>query len=377
MKVIFFLSGMMVPGVMFAQQGKFTVNGSLKKEITKPAMAYLNYRTADQNITDSCMITQGKFVFKGNIDEPKRATLIVNYLGSGMKGNGVDQRTIYLEPGNIKINGKDSLPDASITGSAINREQEELLAALKAPADQMKTFMADYYALPKDKQNDSSVRAVLDKKYFAIKEEEKTAYINFIKTHPQSVAGLDALKKLGTSIEDYKVLTPLYESFSNNVKNSMAGKDYAKELAIMKATAIGASAPEFTQNDTAGQPVALTSFRGKYVLIDFWASWCSPCRAENPNVVAAYSKYHDKGFEVLGVSVDDEKSRNNWLNAIKHDGLTWQQVSDLKGWNNAVSRMYGIRYIPQNFLVDPNGKIIAKNLKGKDLEKKLAELLKS
>ncbi|WP_249219748.1 TlpA disulfide reductase family protein [Chitinophaga sp. HK235] len=377
MKVNFFLLGMMVPGVMFAQQGKFTVNGSLKKEITKPAMAYLNYRTADQTITDSCMIEQGKFVFKGNIDEPKRATLIVNYLGSGMKDKGVHQRAIYLEPGNIKINGKDSLPDAGITGSAINKEQEELLAALKSPADQMKAFMADYYALPKDKQNDSSVRAVLDKKYYAIKEEEKTAYLNFIKTHTQSVAGLDALKKLGTSIEDYKVLTPLYESFSNNVKNSMAGKDYGKDLAIMKATAIGASAHEFTQNDTTGQPVALTSFRGKYVLIDFWASWCSPCRAENPNVLAAYSKYHDKGFEVLGVSLDDEKSHTNWLNAIKHDGLTWQQVSDLKGWNNVVGRMYGIRYIPQNFLVDPSGKIIAKNLKGKDLEKKLAELFKS
>jgi len=214
----------------------------------------------------------------------------------------------------------------------------------------------------------------LDKKYAAIMEEEKAAYLNFVKTHTKSIVGIAALKKLSESIEDCNVLTGLYESFTGNVKNSTAGKAYAKTLAIMKATAVGAAAPEFTQNDTTGRPVSLTSFRGKYVLVDFWASWCGPCRAENPNVVAVYSKYHDKGFEILGVSLDDEKSHTNWLHAIKNDKLMWQQVSDLQGWNNQAGQMYGIRSIPQNFLLDPSGKIIAKNLRGKDLEKKLAEL---
>jgi peroxiredoxin len=138
---------------------------------------------------------------------------------------------------------------------------------------------------------------------------------------------------------------------------------------------VGAIAPEFTQNDPDGNPVKLSSFRGKYLLVDFWASWCGPCRAENPNVVKAYTKYHDKGFEILGVSLDDEKGRTNWLNAIKKDGLTWKQVSDLKAWNNEAAQLYAIKAIPQNVLLDPSGKIIAKNLRAEALDKKLAELL--
>jgi len=139
---------------------------------------------------------------------------------------------------------------------------------------------------------------------------------------------------------------------------------------------IGAVAPDFTQNDTEGNPVKLSSFRGKYVLVDFWASWCGPCRAENPNVVNAFNQYKDKGFTVLGVSLDDEKGKQKWLDAIKKDGLTWTHVSDLKYWNNEVSKAYGIRSIPQNVLLDPNGVIIGKNLRGKALLDKLAEILK-
>jgi peroxiredoxin len=156
-------------------------------------------------------------------------------------------------------------------------------------------------------------------------------------------------------------------------KNNLIGKRTLEKIRIDKKMGIGTTAPSFTQNDTQGKPVSLKDFRGKYVLIDFWASWCHPCRAENPAVVKVFNEYKDKNFTIIGVSLDSVKE--NWLEAIKKDGLTWTHVSDLKGWKNVVAEQYHVVGVPQNYLLDKEGKIIAKDLHGKALTKKLAELL--
>ncbi|WP_240975400.1 peroxiredoxin family protein [Chitinophaga fulva] len=148
--------------------------------------------------------------------------------------------------------------------------------------------------------------------------------------------------------------------------------DLVKAEEIALKTAIGAAAMNFTQNNVSGKAVQLKDYRGKYVLLDFWASWCGPCRAENPNVLDNYEKYHSKGLEILAVSLDDKKDA--WVKAIKDDGLTWEHVSDLKGWKNEVAKEYNIRAVPSNFLIDKEGKIVAVNLRGEELTKKLEEI---
>jgi len=159
-------------------------------------------------------------------------------------------------------------------------------------------------------------------------------------------------------------------------KNYTISKNLYSYIQYNKVGAVGTAAVDFTQPDTTGTPVSLSSFHGKYVLVDFWASWCGPCRAENPNLVKTYNKYKDNGFAVLGVSLDQPGKKDSWLAAIHKDNLTWVQVSDLKFWDNEVAVLYGIKAIPSNLLLDPQGKIIAKDLRGEELDKKLAEILK-
>lgn len=372
MKKIILAIMLIAPLSLIAQKGDFTLKGNVGS-LNTPAKVFLRYRLGTTDIVDSKDIKNGLFEFKGTINDPVKAEVCIQYLGTQMPGPA-HFLPLYLEPGLVKISSPDSLTNAKITGLSVNKDNEKLKLALKPSDQKMATFISECNVITPEKQRDSALRSVLNIRYEAIIADQKQVLLDFIKTNTNSLVSLDALEKYAGSMPDLAEVEPLYNSFSASLKNSTAGKEYAAVLSKMKAIAVGDIAPDFTQNDPDGKPIKLSSFRGQYLLVDFWASWCGPCRAENPNVVKAYAKYHNKGFEILGVSLDNDKGKENWLKAIKSDNLTWPQVSDLKYWENEVAVQYYIRSIPTNFLLDKTGKIIGKNLIGVDLEKKLAEI---
>ncbi|MFD0794671.1 redoxin domain-containing protein [Mucilaginibacter litoreus] len=376
-----------LPAVVFAQTAKdFTLNGKLTKAPAS-AKVYLVYTVGSNNITDSANVVNGGFTFTGAVADPVMASLFMDsknlgfakYIDQNFPDGGpsktADGLTFFLEKGNMNIAAADSISKADITGSTLNAENKALKAQLQTITDKAKQISLEAQKATAEQQRSAAFQNNMQAKYKALQAEQKMVFKNFINTHPNSYLSLLALSSYAGPSPDVNELEPLYNILSADLKNSEGGKQMKTGIDALKITAIGAIAPDFTQNDINGKPVTLSSFKGKYVLLDFWASWCPPCRQENPNVVKLYNKYRGKNFTVLGVSLDKVDGKAAWLAAIKSDGLTWTQVSDLQYWNNMAARLYNVQSIPQNFLIDPQGKIVAKNLRGDDLDAKLEELL--
>ncbi len=375
MEKIFLLISLLIPAGLYAQPGNYTLKGSVAN-LNEPAKAYLVYSSDTGNVTLSSLIKNGSFQFIGHAEDPLAAALVIDHQGIGLqelsRSKNPDYISIYLEAGTIQLASADSIKKASITGSKLSIDYQVLTIALKPFNDKLLALYAESDAIPEENRNKPEVQTDLNKKYEAIQLEQNKVLAEFIKSHPTSLVSMDALKMYYAIYSDMTEREALFNTLSETVKKSSPGKAYSDLLSSAKFTDVEARAAEFVQNDADGKPVSLSSFKGKYVLLDFWASWCGPCRQENPAIVKAFKQFKDKNFTVLGVSLDNKKEA--WLKAITKDKLEWTHVSDLKGWNNEVAELYGIKSIPQNFLLDPTGKIIAKNLRGEELAQKLEEI---
>lgn len=342
-------------------EGTYSLKGKLQN--SEQRQIYLFELGEQQFIArDTASIGQdGSFLFEGEVKEPTLYRLGLDQQNGLMLV--LDNKAIQIEAdardldGTAKIEGSEDSQLFRQLNKMVNESRQKEMALseqFNKAISEGKTDEAEGYR----------------QQYLAMQKELK----QFLAQHPGSVVSAFGTLNLINPQTDFAFADSMATLYSEKIPDSKYTAMLNKRLESMRSTAIGSVAPDFSLPTPEGGSIALSSLRGKYVLIDFWASWCGPCRKENPNVVRMYNQYKDKGFEIFGVSLD--QSREKWLKAIADDKLTWPHVSDLKGWESAAAQLYQVDAIPQTILLDKEGKIIAKGLRGEELEAKIASLVK-
>lgn len=350
----------------------FILNGTVNEKLNA-ATAVVSYKSGTTAFLDSIPVTNGQFNFQGESQGPVFVKITILYKPAG-KSQKTDNISFYVDGTAVQLRSPDSIKHAVVIGSPIHDEYLEYRKLIALQFSRTALLNSRWTKADKEKRDHPFLKDSIDAARKALDEQKKTELMEYIAKHPDTYFSLLALKELAGSRIDVSTVEPVFLRLSEKVRSTPAGREFTGRIEKNRLTSVGSLAPDFTLNDPDGKPVTLSTFRGQYVLLIFWASWCGPCRKETPNVVRMYHQYKDKNFHILSVSLDRPEGRQAWLEAIRKDGMMWTQVSDLKSWENAAAKIFGVVAIPQNYLLDPTGKIIATNLRGEALDKKLKEL---
>lgn len=353
----------------------YTINGELRGDLEEGTLVFLK-KTGDNGqpvALDTTKLVNGTFQFTGISDLPELHYIFVDELPG--------YTAIILENGTINFNAqKDSLGYPEVDGTIQNEIFFKYLDTSKELSQQARSIQEDMKKASSVPNGEATIAALNDE-MLELQEKYKTFEIDFIKSNPNAlISALLLDRAISMNTVETNEIQGMYDALSQEIKDTKAGKKVVELLEkkrksdeASKSTSIGAKAPEFSGPNPNGEIIALKDVMGKVTLIDFWAGWCRPCRAENPNIVAVYEKYHEKGLNVLGVSLD--RTAEAWKKAIADDGLVWNHISNIAYFDDEIAKLYNVQAIPAAFLLDENGMIVAKNLRGPELEEKVAALL--
>lgn len=335
------------------QSKHFDIYGTVAPSV-KGIATLIDYTPDTGQKFDTLQIKNGKFHFQGMTKNGRHLWQIMLHV------TGRDHSfQLYSEPGQTKVSIAPNLEKFNINGGTLNKDYNIYNQLIRHMVDSART---------------ASGNTALTEFDATLSDAKFNAIASLIQQRPKSIVGLDLLSSYAFYYKHPERISPIYEQMPPTLKQSEVGTELKNRITGMKTVLLNNPAPTFSTKDTSGHQVSLSDFKGKYVLLDFWATWCGPCINEMPFVSSAYIKYKDKGFTVLGYSLDNNSSKEKWLNFIQTKKMIWPQVSDLKGWESTPVSLYNLQSIPANFLIDPNGKIIAMNLRGEALDKKLSEV---